>query len=229
MARASLSREEIIHKYLHLVKYVAGRISAALPSNVEIGDLINDGVFGLIDAIEKYDDDRAVKFETYAIMRINGSILDALRSLDWVPRSIRQRAREVERAQDALESELGRVPTDEELAGRLRLPVRELDRLRQRMRGASLSSLEDSVAGETLEDEQSDVTAQLERDEARAELVAAMESLPPQERTVIRRYYFNGDTLKAIKGELDVSESRVSQIHAKAVFHLRQRLRASAE
>ena len=94
------------------------------------------------------------------------------------------------------------------------------------MRGASLSSLEDSVAGETLEDEQSDVTAQLERDEARAELVAAMESLPPQERTVIRRYYFRGETLKAIKGELDVSESRVSQIHAQAVNHLRERLRA---
>ena len=94
----TLSREEIIHKYLHLVKYVAGRISVNLPSNVDINDLINDGVFGLMDAIEKYDDSRAVKFETYAITRINGAILDALRSLDWVPRAVRQRAREVDRA-----------------------------------------------------------------------------------------------------------------------------------
>ncbi len=226
MASAAPSREEAIHKYLHLVKYVAGRISVGLPSSVEINDLINDGVFGLIDAIEKYDQSRDVKFETYAIMRINGAILDALRSLDWVPRGVRKRARDVERAHAALEGELGRDPTDEELAGRLGLSVCELDRLRRYARGASVVSLEEPNIGDSLEDEESDVTASIEREEARAELVAAVESLPPHERTVIRRYYFRGETLKAIKGELDVSESRVSQIHAQAVNHLRQRLRA---
>jgi RNA polymerase sigma factor FliA len=224
-ASAGQSREAVIHKYLHLVKYVAGRISVGLPANVEINDLIHDGVFGLIDAIEKYDASRAVKFETYAITRINGAILDALRSLDWVPRTVRQRAREVERAYEALEGELGRDPSDDELARRLRMSTRELDILRQRMRGTSVISLEEPHVCDTLEDEESDVTTEVERDELRAELVAAVESLPPPERTVIQRYYFNGETLREIKGALGVSESRVSQIHAKAVSHLRQRLR----
>jgi RNA polymerase sigma factor FliA len=228
VARA-LSREEAIHKYLHLVKYVAGRISVALPANVEIGDLINDGVFGLIDAIEKYDDARAVKFETYAITRINGAILDALRSLDWVPRTVRQSLRGIERASEALEAELGRAPSQTELARRLELSVQELDRLRQRMRGVSIVSLEEPHVSETLEDKESDVTSEIERDELRGELVAAVDELPAPERIVIRRYYFNGETLKAIKTELGVSESRVSQIHAQAVRHLRQRLREPAE
>ncbi len=234
MAQAALSREEIIHKYLHLVKYVAGRISVNLPSNVDIDDLINDGVFGLIDAIEKYDDSRAVKFETYAITRINGAIIDALRCLDWVPRTVRRRAREIDRAHEALESELGRDPTDEELAQRLNMSARELDRVRQRMRSANLVSLEDPLPNvgdrdlfvrDTLEDTESDVTSAIESDELRDELVQAVESLSPQERIVIRRFYFNGETLKEIKAELGVSESRVSQIHAQAVTHLRQMLR----
>jgi RNA polymerase sigma factor FliA len=220
VAKARLSREEVIHKYLHLVKYVAGRISMHLPSNIEINDLINDGVFGLMDAIEKYDDSRAVKFETYAITRINGSILDALRSLDWVPRAVRQRAREVDRASEQLESELGL----------------DLDRLRQRAR-PTMVSLEEPLPNpsdhevfvrDTLEDAESDVTVEIERDEQRRELESAVEDLPPQERTVIRRYYFRGETLKDIKAELGVSESRVSQIHSQAVTHLRQRIRAAA-
>lgn len=227
MASLALSREEAIHKYLHLVKFVAGRLSVALPSSVEINDLINDGVLGLIDAIEKYDETRSVRFETYAITRIKGSILDALRSLDWVPRNVRRRAREAAREYEALEAELGRVPADAELAARLHLTVRELDRLRQRMGGASLVSIEEPHVGDALEDRESDVAGEIERDEVRAELAAAVESLPPQERTVIRRYYFKGEPLKEIKGALDVSESRVSQIHARAVAHLRQRLRAA--
>ncbi len=113
-----LSREEIIHKYLHLVKYVAGRISINLPPHVEIDDLINEGILGLIDAISKYDDSRGVKFETYAITRINGAILDALRALDWVPRAVRQKARELERVFVELENRLARVPEDEEVVNR---------------------------------------------------------------------------------------------------------------
>jgi RNA polymerase sigma factor FliA len=234
---ATLPREAIIHKYLHLVKYVAGRASVHLPASVDINDLINDGVFGLIDAIEKYDDSHNVKFETYAITRINGAILDALRSLDWVPRTVRQRARQFDRALERLEAELGRDPTDDELAASLNVSVRDLDRLRQ-LRTTSVVSLEEPLAnasghevfvGDTLEDAESDVTSEIERDELRKELGGAVESLPPQERTVIRRYYFNGETLKAIKSELGVSESRVSQIHAQAVTHLRERMRAAAD
>ncbi|HYL27942.1 MAG TPA: FliA/WhiG family RNA polymerase sigma factor, partial [Candidatus Nitrosotalea sp.] len=231
---AAATREEVIHKYLHLVKYVAGRISINLPAHIDINDLINDGVFGLMDAIEKYDDSRSVKFETYAITRINGAILDALRSLDWVPRTVRQRAKEVDRASEALEAELGREPTDEELAGRLDVSPRELEVMRQRLRGSNIVSLDEPLANsgdrelfvaDTIEDDESDVTRAIERDESRAELEHAVDSLPPQERTVIRRYYFKSDTLKEIKLELGVSESRVSQIHAQAIFHLRQRLK----
>jgi len=233
MAEPSLSREEAIHQYLHLVKYVAGRIYVNLPSNVDINDLINDGVFGLIDAIEKYDRARAVKFETYAITRINGAILDGLRSLDWVPRTVRQRAREIERAHEGLETELGRDPTDAELAERLAVSVKDLNRLRHRFKGNSVLSLEEPMpntaehelsVGDTLEDADSDVTTELERDELHGEIMRAVESLPVPERTVIRRYYFKGDTLKEIKSELGVSESRVSQIHAQAVTRLRQLL-----
>jgi RNA polymerase sigma factor for flagellar operon FliA len=229
-----LSREEIVHKYLHLVKYVAGRISVNLPPNVELNDLINDGILGLIDAIEKYDDARGVKFETYAITRINGAILDALRSLDWVPRAVRQRARELERAYQDLEAEYGRVPTTEELAAKMNLTVKELDTLMQRVRGTAVLSLEEFLPNEkgyeiplvdTLKDSDNDVTLAVESREIRGALVKAVEELPTQERTVISLYYFEGQTLKEIKTALNVSESRVSQIHAQAVIHLRQKLR----
>jgi RNA polymerase sigma factor for flagellar operon FliA len=230
---SALSREEVIHKYLHLVKYVAGRISMHLPSNVDLNDLINDGVFGLMDAIEKFDDGRAVKFETYAVSRINGAILDALRNLDWVPRTVRQRARELDRASEQLETQFGRVPTNEELAEHLGISEGELDRMVQRSRGTSVVSLEELLPNksgdgvplvETLRDEESDVARDLEHGELRDELVQAVDSLPPQERTVIQLYYFEGKRLREIKGTLGVSESRVSQIHSAAVMRLRKML-----
>ncbi|GAC1406106.1 MAG: RNA polymerase sigma factor WhiG [Candidatus Velthaea sp.] len=229
-----LSREEIVHKYLHLVKYVAGRISINLPPNVEINDLINDGILGLIDAIEKYDDDRGVKFETYAITRINGAILDALRALDWVPRAVRQRARELERVYQDLEVQLGRAATEDEVAERMGLTLKELDSLMQKIRGTAVLSLEEFLPNEkgyeiplldTLKDLENDVTSAVEAREIKAALVRAVDELPPQERTVISLYYFEGLTLKEIKGALNVSESRVSQIHAQAVIHLRAKLR----
>lgn len=232
------SREEIVHKYLHLVKYVAGRIFVNLPSNVELNDLINDGILGLIDAIEKYDDARGVKFETYAITRINGSIIDALRSLDWVPRAVRQRARELDRAHHDLEADLGRAPTEEEMAEKLHLSVTELGRQRLRVRATSVLSLEESLPnekgyevplGDTLRDEAQDVGGEVEQREIRNSLVVAVEGLPEQERTVIAFYYFEGKTLREISLTLGVSESRVSQIHAQAVIHLRQRLRELRE
>ena len=229
-----LTREEIVHKYLHLVKYVAGRISINLPPNVEINDLINDGILGLIDAIEKYDDARGVKFETYAITRINGAILDALRALDWVPRAVRQRARELERVYQELEISLGRAATEDEVADRMGLSVKELDTLMQRVRGTSVLSLEEFLPNEkgyeiplvdTLRDGDNDVTTAVESREIKASLIKAVDELPPQERTVISLYYFDGLTLKEIKSALNVSESRVSQIHAQAVIHLRTKLR----
>jgi RNA polymerase sigma factor for flagellar operon FliA len=233
-----LTREEIVHKYLHLVKYVAGRISINLPPNVEINDLINDGILGLIDATEKYDDARGVKFETYAITRINGAILDALRALDWVPRAVRQRARELERVHQELESEYGRAASIDEIANRMGLTRKELDVLMQKIRGTSVLSLEEFLPNEkgyeipllgTLKDTETDVTSAVEAREIKGALVRAVDDLPPQERTVISLYYFEGLTLKEIKGVLSVSESRVSQIHAQAVIHLRGKLRGLTE
>ncbi|MGH7754813.1 MAG: FliA/WhiG family RNA polymerase sigma factor [Vulcanimicrobiaceae bacterium] len=234
VAGTAYTREELIHRYIHLVKYVAGRISVNLPPNVELNDLINDGVVGLIDAIEKYDDQRGVKFETYAITRIHGAILDALRALDWVPRAVRQKAREHERTLHELEAELGRQPSESEMAERLGLGRREYDSLVQRIRGTSLLSLEEHLPSErghdiplldTLRGDEGELGSNVEQREIAQALFAAVEDLPPQERTVIKLYYFEGQTLKEIKGVLGVSESRVSQIHAQAVIHLRQRLR----
>jgi RNA polymerase sigma factor for flagellar operon FliA len=228
------TREEVIHRYIHLVKYVAGRISVNLPPNVELNDLINDGVVGLIDAIEKYDDDRGVKFETYAITRIHGAIIDALRALDWVPRAIRQKARELERAQHDIEAETGRQPSDEEVAARMGVSKRELETLQQKVRGTSVLSLEEHLPNDrgndiplldTLRGDDGNLSLDVEHREVRDSLEAAVESLSKQERIVIRLYYFEGQTLKEIKQVLDVSESRVSQIHAQAVIHLRQKLR----
>ncbi len=234
VAGTRYTREEVIHRYIHLVKYVAGRISVSLPPNVELNDLINDGVVGLIDAIEKYDDARGVKFETYAITRIHGAIIDALRALDWVPRAVRQKARELERTQHELEVELGRQPNDDEMAQRLNVTRRELEALQQKVRGTSLLSLEEHLPTErgsdiplldTLAGDDGDLGADVEQREVRETLVRAVESLSRQERTVIKLYYFEGQTLKDIKAVLSVSESRVSQIHAQAVIHLRQKLR----
>jgi RNA polymerase sigma factor for flagellar operon FliA len=234
IAGTDYTREEAIHRYIHLVKYVAGRISVNLPPNVELNDLINDGVVGLIDAIEKYDDGRGVKFETYAITRIHGAIIDALRALDWVPRAVRQKSRELERAQHDLEAELGRQPSEDEVASRLGVTRRELEQLQQKVRGTSVLSLEEHLPNDrgndiplldTLKGDDGDLGSEVEQREIRESLLAAVESLSKQERTVIALYYFEGQTLKDIKAVLGVSESRVSQIHAQAVIHLRQKLR----
>lgn len=234
IAGTTYTREEVIHRYLHLVKYVAGRISVNLPPNVELNDLINDGIIGLIDAVEKYDDSRGVKFETYAITRIHGAIIDALRALDWVPRAVRQRAREMERASQALEAKFGREPTPSELAEQLGITVKMLDSLTQKVRGTAVLSLEEHLPNDrgneiplldTLKDHSTDITSTVEANEVKTALLRAVESLSAQEQTVIRLYYFEGQTLKEIKATLGVSESRVSQIHAQAVIKLRQRLR----
>lgn len=232
------TRDALILNYSPLVKYVAGRLASSLPQNVETGDLISYGIFGLIDAIEKYDPDRAIKFETYAIARIKGSIIDELRAMDWVPRSVRSRAREIEQAYVVLENELKRVPTDAEVAKRMGISVREYHDILSRLSYTSVVSFEEIWIGGDREDGQGalgtirddtaeDPVAIFESGETKYILADAIERLPEREKTVIALYYYEGLTLKEIGQVLGVTESRVSQLHTKSVLRLRAKLQAA--
>jgi RNA polymerase sigma factor for flagellar operon FliA len=230
---AELSREQIVHKCLHLVKYIAGRLAVSLPSSVELDDLVGEGMYGLLEAIEKYDASRGVKFETYAIIRIHGAMLDALRALDWVPRAIRRKTRELEQVREALERDFERVPTQAEIARRLGVSVDELHRLLSNNRRSTVVSLEEQISArsdgatlfETIEDESTDVAGDAERAEIRRELLHAIASLPMQQREVVFRRYYCGQSIKEIRLAMGLCESRVSQIHAQGVAGLREHLR----
>jgi RNA polymerase sigma factor for flagellar operon FliA len=229
------AREQLILNYSPLVKYVAGRLSSSLPQTVDTADLISYGIFGLIDAIEKYDLDRGIKFETYAIARIKGAIIDELRAMDWVPRSVRSRARELETAYVKLENTLKRVPTDAEVAAELGITVKDLHDIFTKLSYTSVVSFEELwVGGEkddhqsalsTIEDENAEnPVAIFESAEVKEILAGAIERLPEREKIVIALYYYEGLTLKEIGQVLGVTESRVSQLHTKAVLRLRARL-----
>jgi RNA polymerase sigma factor for flagellar operon FliA len=229
------ARERLILHYAPLVKYVAGRLGAGLPQSVEQADLVSNGMFGLMDALDKFDPAREVKFETYAIPRIRGAILDELRAMDWVPRSIRSKAREVDKAQTKLEAKLGRAPTDPEVADQLGIGIEELHEMITQISLVSVMALEEVVGGDekgeqrslldTLADAAtSDPTAGLEGQEMRGLLSAAINSLSEREKIVITLYYFEGLTLSEIGDILGVTESRVCQIHTKAVGVLRNNL-----
>lgn len=230
------SREELILHYAPLVKYVAGRVSSGLPSTVEFGDLVSYGVFGLLDAIEKYDPERGIKFETYAIARIKGAIIDELRADDWVPRSVRFKAREIERAYVALESELRRIPTDEEVADRLGVTLEEYVNLLGRMSFMSMVALDElwTVGGDrsdkicladTVEDMKvKDPSQTFELEEMKDIIANAINRLPERERIVVSLYYYEGLTMREIGEVLLVTESRVCQMHTKAILRLRARL-----
>lgn len=234
--RDPLARERLILEHAPLVKYVAGRMAMGLPPSVEVDDLISFGVFGLIDAIEKFDPARGVKFETYAVARIKGAILDGLRAADWIPHSVRRRAKEVERAYQTLEHRLGRSATDEEVAGALGMTVAELQGLLAEISRLALVSLEDLwpmedgpdsslQPVETLRDDASpDPWSHLEREERKRILAEAIEALPEKERLVVTLYYFEGLTAKEISQILGVSQSRISQIHSKALLRMRGRI-----
>ncbi|MFC0600781.1 RNA polymerase sigma factor WhiG [Streptomyces palmae] len=229
-------REQLILHYSPLVKYVAGRVSVGLPSNIEQADFVSSGVFGLIDAIEKFEPERAIKFETYAITRIRGAMIDELRALDWIPRSVRQKAREVERAYARLEAALRRTPSEAEVAAEMNIGLDELHGVFSQLSLANVVALEDllHVGGEggerlslmdTLEDTAADNPVEVAEDrELRRLLARAINTLPDREKTVVTLYYYEGLTLAEIGQVLGVTESRVSQIHTKSVLQLRAKL-----
>ena len=228
-------RERLVLTYAPLVKYVAGRLGSGLPSHVDDDDLVSYGLLGLIGAIERYEPERDVKFETYAIARIKGSIIDELRSLDWVPRSVRSRARDIERAIADLESRLGRAPTDDEIAGRLGVSQDELDASLSEISRTSIAALDElwSVSSggdqialiDTIEDTQGpDPLFALGQTEMREAIGEAISRLPEREKLVITLYYYEELTLREIGEVLGVTESRVSQLHTKAILRLKARL-----
>lgn len=228
------AKEYLFARYAPMVKHIALKIAAGLPSHVDVDDLISSGVVGLIEAFKRFDLSRGLKFETYATPCVRGAILQQLRDLDWLPRSTRRRAQELERACTKLEHELGREPTEDEVARELGVELSNLHTLLAKLARASMVSLDqmwesDEESGGTIADVVSDVSADapslaMEREEIRNILAEAIENLPPQERLVITLYYYENLTLKEIGKVLNVSESRVSQIHAKAASRLSGRL-----
>lgn len=232
------AREQLILKYSPLVRYVAGRVGVGLPPNVEQADLISYGIFGLIDAIEKFDLDRAIKFETYAMSRIRGAIIDELRSMDWIPRSVRSKAREVERAYATLESELHRTPTEPEVAKRMGISLRELHGIFSQVSYVNVIALDELLGGggnsdkgegvslgDTLTDHKAvDPVMAFEGEETKYLLARAIEQLPEREKIVVTLYYYEGLTLAEIGKVLGVTESRICQMHTKAVLQLRNKL-----
>lgn len=235
-ARDEITRERLILHYSPLVSHVAGRVSAGLPPNVDVGDCASYGMFGLIDAIEKYDPERGVRFEPYAMSRIRGAILDELRALDWIPRSVRTKARTVERAYQALEARLHRSPTEAELADELGVSVEDLQHTFSQISVVNVLALDELLAvaedqpgvmslGDTLADlDADDPVAVFESQETRALLLGALAELTERERRVIHLYYVEGLTLAEVGEHVGVSESRVSQIHSKAMLALRTKL-----
>jgi RNA polymerase sigma factor FliA len=232
-------RDRLILTYAPLVKYVAGRLGSGLPAHVDEGDLVSYGLLGLIGAIERYDPDRDIKFETYAISRIKGAIIDELRALDWVPRSVRSRAREIERAIGELEAKLGTAPTDEQIAAKIGISVDELEESLTDISRSSIAALDElwSTSGDgdqvslldTIEDTTGPRPADvLDAGEMREALADAIARLPEREKLVVTLYYYEELTLREIGEVLGVTESRISQLHTKAILRLKARLAGAA-
>ena len=232
-------REEIVKKYLYLVKYVAGRVAIGLPPNVEFNDLVSYGILGLFDAITKYDVSQGNKFETYAVSRIRGSIMDELRKLDWAPRLLRKKAREIDKKCKELEEKYGRIATDTELAKSLRISTDDLNSIYSELNSTTFLSLDEVWQNDegnkpisrlqTIED--SLVTNQFQyvhQNEVKELLAGSINELPEKEKLVIVLYYYENLTLREIGEILDVSESRVCQIHTKVIMRLRSHLMRKA-
>ncbi len=235
------ARERLVVAYSPLVKYVSGRMASGLPAHVEEADLISYGLVGLISAIERFDIEREIKFETYAITRIKGAIIDELRSLDWVPRSVRARAREIEKANSKLEHRLQRAPTDEEMALELELTVEEFQDSLLQISNSSVAALDElwtvsDASGDqvslldTLQDPGAPDPAQLmDATELKDRVADAIARLPEREKLVVALYYYENLTLREIGEVLGVTESRISQLHTKAVLRLRSRLQTDTD
>jgi RNA polymerase sigma factor for flagellar operon FliA len=221
-------RNRLVIQHAPLVKYVVGRMRAGLPQSVDSNDLVSDGVVGLIDAIEKFEPDRGLQFQTYAIPRIRGAILDALRAGDWVPRGVRAKVREVERAQSKLEAALGRMPTEREIAAELGVTLAELRETLSRAANTAVASLDEiggpgadylAPAAPAVEDMDDDM---------RAALAQVLRQLPERDQIIIALYYYEQLTLAEIGQVLGVTESRVSQLHTRSALSLRTKLATAA-
>lgn len=228
-------RDAFVKQYAPLVKYVAGKVAIGMPHNVDFDDLVGYGVFGLFDAIEKFDPQKHVKFKTYAVTRIRGAIFDELRSNDWVPRSVRQKSREIEDAVHRLESNLGRPATDQELAKEMNLSLKDFKKAMMEISRTSVLSLNDIwysgedndkiSIGDSVESPQSlNPDMIVEKDEIKRVIIEAIDELPEKEKKVLVLYYYEDLTLKEIGKVLEVTESRISQLHTKAIMRLRAKL-----
>lgn len=223
-------REKIIIEYAGLVKIVAGRLSIYLGYNVEYDDLVGYGTFGLIDAIDKFDYDKGVKFETYASLRIRGAIIDQIRKMDWIPRTLRQKQKRLDAAYQKIEVQSGRPATDEEISNELGISIDELENWQNQTKISNLVSLDEYMEqGEGhIESNISEDFIQpqkiVEKQELKELLIKALEYLTDKEKKVIILYYYEDLTLKEISAVLEVSESRVSQLHTKALQKMRQKL-----
>ena len=230
------NREEVIIRYSPMIKYVANRIAMRLPPHIEVDDLISVGVLGLMDAISKYDSSRGAKFKTYAEFRVRGAILDELRAMDWVPRSIRQKASSVDKVVQSLQVKLSRSPEDQEVAKEMgisleqfhttlnetkSIPVFSLDDLGIAKDSGEQQSLLDCLAGKADADPQT----QIRLTELKEIIAKAIDTLPEKERLMVSLYYYEELTMKEIGAVLEITESRVSQIHSKAVYRLRTKLK----
>ncbi len=235
------ARERLVVAYSPLVKYVSGRMASGLPAHVEEADLISYGLVGLISAIERFDIEREIKFETYAITRIKGAIIDELRSLDWVPRSVRARAREIEQVNSKLEHRLQRAPTDEEMAAELNMTVEEFQDALLQISNSSVAALDElwtvsDASGDqvslldTLQDPDApDPATIMDATELKDRVADAIARLPEREKLVVALYYYENLTLREIGEVLGVTESRISQLHTKAVLRLRSRLQSDTD
>ncbi len=235
------ARERLVVAYSPLVKYVAGRMASGLPAHVDEADLISYGLVGLINAIERFELAREIKFETYAITRIKGAIIDELRSLDWVPRSVRSRAREIEKANSKLEHRLQRAPSDEEMAAELKITVQEFQDSLLQISNSTIAALDelwtvsDSSGDQislldTIQDPDApDPAAAMDQTELKDRVADAISRLPEREKLVVALYYYENLTLREIGEVLGVTESRISQLHTKAVLRLRSPLTEDEE
>ena len=230
---AEADRERVIQEFTHVVKAMAHRLAFRLPAYMDAEDLISVGIMGLMDAMDKYDPTREAKFKTYAEFRIRGAMLDEIRSMDWIPRSVHERITLLQKTYSELLHRLGRPPTDQEVGKELKMSAEELDEFLTRSRGAVVISLDDlgvqdadghKIISVLTDSNQPDPLSVLVSERARHVLEAAIQDLPEKERLVLSLYYFEELTMKEIGQALKVTESRVCQIHSKAILHLKARL-----